>query len=78
MTAQDHEAPWLTSTEARTLLRVSTCELAHLRKAGKLRFQKRGNAFHYLAEDCRRFAENRPNTSTGSCFIDHAKRGVCY
>lgn len=45
---------WLNSVEARQELRVSTCELAHLRVSGKLRFRKVGNAFLYAAEDCHR------------------------
>lgn len=38
---------WLDSKAARKLLKVSTCELSHLRAAGHLQFQKQGNAFLY-------------------------------
>lgn len=41
---------WLRSDEARKALRVSTCELAHLREAGKVEFRKIGRAYEYLVE----------------------------
>lgn len=48
MTAsKQNETDWLTSREIRALLHISTCELAHLREAGKLEFVRRGNAFLY-------------------------------
>jgi len=42
---------WLKSAEIRKKLKLTTCELAHLREAGKLPFKKKGNAYLYLAED---------------------------
>ena len=42
---------WLTSDEARRALRISSCELMHLRLAGKLRFSKKGNSFFYKKDD---------------------------
>lgn len=45
---------WLSSGDARKRLRVSSCELMHLREAGRLRFKKQGNAFLYAAEDVNR------------------------
>lgn len=61
MIGKEENIAWLTSGEARKLMQISTCELAHLRTAGQLQFQKRGNAYLYSAEDCRRIAteENR-------------------
>ena len=43
---------WLNSVEARRILRVSSCELAHLRQEGILQFQKKGNAFMYSRLSC--------------------------
>lgn len=41
---------WLTSKEAEKALRVDACKLMHLRIEGRLRFQKRGNAFMYAKD----------------------------
>lgn len=38
---------WLSSTEAKKVLKVSSCELMHLRVSGKLPFKKQGNAYFY-------------------------------
>lgn len=38
---------WLTSKETQKLLKVSGCELMHLRVSGKLKFKKQGNAYYY-------------------------------
>ena len=42
---------WLTSVEVRRALKISTCDLAHLREQGGLRATKRGNAYLYAAAD---------------------------
>lgn len=42
---------WLNSGEMASRLGVSSCELSHLRAAGKLPFKKKGNAFLYLVDD---------------------------
>lgn len=42
---------FLGSKEARKELKISDCDLAHIRQEGKLRFVKKGNAFMYLKED---------------------------
>ncbi len=47
---------WLRSDEARKVLRVSTCDLSHLRQGGKIAFRKAGNAYLYSAGDCEKFA----------------------
>ncbi len=44
---------WLTSTEVRELLKISTCDLAHLREDGKMRFKKKANAYLYFSADCK-------------------------
>ena len=50
------ESGWLRSDEARKVLQVSTCDLAHLRHAGKIAFRNAGNAYLYSARYCEQFA----------------------
>ncbi|MDP5188383.1 hypothetical protein [Rheinheimera baltica] len=38
---------WLSSKEAQKALKVSSCELMHLRVVGKLPYKKQGNAYFY-------------------------------
>lgn len=38
---------WLSSKEAKKVLKVSSCELMHLRVVGKLPYKKQGNAYFY-------------------------------
>ena len=45
---------WFTSEAAKAKLRVRSCDLKHVREAGALRFQKKGNAFLYAKEDVER------------------------
>jgi hypothetical protein len=47
----ENDKNWLNSTEVRKVLRISTCDLAHLRAGGAIRAEKRGNAYHYVGED---------------------------
>jgi len=42
-----NEPDWLTSVEVRRALGLSTCDLAHLREAGAIRSERRGNAYYY-------------------------------
>jgi hypothetical protein len=42
---------WLSSPEVRKALKISTCDLAHLREQGVFRATKRGNAYLYAAAD---------------------------
>ena len=42
---------WLRSEEVRRRLKLSTCELAHMRDAGHIRFKKIGNAYFYRVDD---------------------------
>ena len=39
---------YLSSKEAKKVLKISDCELSHYRLLGKLKFIKKGNAFLYL------------------------------
>ncbi len=41
---------WVRSDEARKLLKLSTCDLAHAREAGKIPFKKSGNAYLYRVD----------------------------
>ena len=59
------EQKWLRSLEAKQVLGVSDCGLAHLRQAGKLRFMKQGNAILYLADDCERQKSDRSDRGHG-------------
>ena len=38
---------WLSSKEIRTHLKISGCELMHLRERDELEFKKVGNAYYY-------------------------------
>lgn len=51
MGQKSKQGDWLDSKEARKKLNVSACDLSHVREAGKLRYRKEGNAYHYLKED---------------------------
>lgn len=42
---------WLTSKEAKSLVRIKDCDLMHHRVSGKLDFVKKGNSFLYKEED---------------------------
>ncbi|WP_345685943.1 DNA phosphorothioation-associated putative methyltransferase [Novipirellula caenicola] len=44
---QSPEDDWLRSEEVRKRLKLTTCELAHMREAGELQFKKQGNAYLY-------------------------------
>ncbi len=41
------KAEWLTSKEIKVQLKVSGCELMHLREKGELEFKKDGNSYLY-------------------------------
>lgn len=38
---------WLSSKETQKALKITGCELMHLRQSGKLKFKKQGNAYFY-------------------------------
>lgn len=42
---------WLKSKEVEKELKISSCDLMHLRLAGKLNFTKNGNSFLYSNND---------------------------
>lgn len=51
---------WLNSTEIRKVLKLSGCELMHLRVSGELVFKKVGNAFYYQLPVTNQ-GENKPD-----------------
>jgi len=51
-------AAWLSSDETRKQLRISSCELMHLRESGHLPFKRQGNAFLYSSKAVRRLAQS--------------------
>ena len=55
---------WLRSDEARKVLQVSTCDLAHLRQGGKIAFRKAGNAYLHSAADCEQLARRTDEDKT--------------
>ena len=42
---------YLNSKETKKKLKISSCDLMHMRIDGKLRFEKNGNAFLYKKSD---------------------------
>lgn len=53
------EQKYLTSKEAKVVLKVQDCDLMHLRTSGKLRFTKKGNAFMYLRKSIEEFLKGK-------------------
>lgn len=49
---------WLTSKETQKRLKISGCDLMHLRVSGKLKFKKQGNAYYY------QFPQNQGSLNT--------------
>lgn len=47
----DKEKQLLKSKEVQKALKVRACDIMHLREAGKIRYEKKGNAYLYLKED---------------------------
>lgn len=65
------EDRWLKSAEVRQLLKISACDLAHLRQEGKIRFVKERNAYLYSTTDCQALANTvRDEKSGNACRID--------
>lgn len=54
----NQNSEWFSSNQAREKLRISGCELMHLREGGKLRFKKQGNAFLYSSQDVERQSQS--------------------
>lgn len=64
---------WLVSAEARRILRISSCDLAHLREEGVIRSEKRGNAYYYFREDVEAWRVKKQNKAivTGQLHEKH-------
>jgi hypothetical protein len=52
------EEKYLSSKEAKAVLKVQDCDLMHIRISGKLKFVKNGNAFLYSKESIAQFLNN--------------------
>ena len=48
--SESPKGTWVRSKEAMKLLKVSSCDLCHLREQGKIEFKKQGNAYLYMVE----------------------------
>ncbi|UZE96811.1 hypothetical protein [Alkalimarinus alittae] len=42
---------WCSSKDTKKVLKISDCELMHMRLAGNLEFKKSGNAYYYLIDN---------------------------
>lgn len=47
----------LKSKEVQKKLKVRACDIVHLREEGKIRFEKKGNAYLYFEEDVEKLEE---------------------
>ncbi|WP_018014684.1 hypothetical protein [Teredinibacter turnerae] len=54
---------WCSSKEAKKALKVSDCELMHMRLSGKLEFKKSGNAYFYVIDTDKAAIENNSKIS---------------
>ncbi len=52
-----NEPFWINSKEVRKILKITSCQLMHLREAGKIKFKKRGAAFLYSKEAINKLRE---------------------
>ncbi|MEO8498786.1 MAG: helix-turn-helix domain-containing protein [Planctomycetota bacterium] len=68
------EVAWLTSAQVRKRLKISTCDLAHLRQGGKLRSRKQGNAYLYRPDDVDEFSQATGTNIGGKCSIAEQDR----
>jgi len=46
-----NDSNFISSKEAKKKLKISSCDLMHLRVEGKLNYLKKGNAYFYSVED---------------------------
>jgi DNA-binding transcriptional MerR regulator len=64
------DTEWLRSAEVCKSLRISTCDLAHLREDGFIRAEKRGNAYYYSAKDVEALRGKKSKKGAGYCLFD--------
>jgi hypothetical protein len=60
--AEEEEGQWLRSSDARKIIKASSCDLSHMRQKGKIRYRKEGNAYLYNLSDL----QKRAKSSAGS------------
>lgn len=53
------EKKLLKSKEVQKALKVQACDIMHLREEGKLRFEKKGNAYLYFNEDVEKLIKKK-------------------
>jgi hypothetical protein len=58
MKDQTEKNNWLRSKEVKKELKISDCDLAHLRQDGFLGFAKKGNTFFYNSDDVNKIKIN--------------------
>ncbi len=67
MGPKSKQGDWLDSKEARKELKVSACDLAYLREAGKLRYRKDRNAYGHLKADVQTLKKATAREKKGIC-----------
>ncbi len=53
------EINYMPTKEAKKLLKVSGCQIMHLRDSGKIQFKRKGNGYWYLREDVQKIAQDK-------------------
>ncbi|MCW3072891.1 MAG: hypothetical protein JWO44_2781 [Bacteroidetes bacterium] len=62
--AKFDQAEWLNSKEVMEALKISSCDLMHLREKGEMHFKKVGNSFYYNCSDIIKCITLRNGTET--------------
>ena len=50
---------YMSTKQVKCALKVSGCDVMHLREAGKVKFIKKGNAFLYLRSDVEKLVKDK-------------------
>ncbi|MEM5540705.1 hypothetical protein [Olleya sp. AS48] len=50
MSLEKENKNWISSKDAIKIAKIKSCDLMHYRVQGKLKFEKRGNAYFYSKE----------------------------
>jgi len=61
---------WLTSMEVRKFLKISSCDLAHLREEGAIGYSKNGNAYLYSSIDAQTLRKGNGKAPAQLCSLD--------
>lgn len=51
------KSKWVKSSDARKIVKASTCDLSHMRQDGKIQYKKEGNSYLYKASDLQKIAK---------------------